>query len=73
MKKISANIEQMVPSTLFELLGNLVLPQSVPPILAAVSPIPSEITPALSSNNSLVVEATLKGEIQIGSEHPTSK
>jgi len=51
MKEISAKIEQTVPSTLFELLGNLVLPQIVPQTLAAVSPTPSEITPALKINS----------------------
>ena len=73
MKEISAKIEQTVPSTLFELLGNLVLPQIVPQTLAAVSPTPSEITPALKINSWLAFDAILKGAIQIGSEQPTSK
>lgn len=71
--RISANIEHTVPSMLLELPGNLVIPHRVPPILAAVSPIPSDTIPEHSSRLSVASIADLRGEIQIGNEQPINK
>ena len=73
MNRISANIEHTVPSMLLVLAGNLVLPHKVPPMLAAVSPIPSDTIPEHSSRLSVAFVADLRGKIHIVNEQPINK